>query len=57
MWLWVFAILEIGGLDDLKETLGGGDEDDFFAELAERLRVAMPQHTAIGRLRGAGSGS
>jgi len=47
-----FAILEIGGLDDLKETLGSGDDDDFFAELAERLRLAMPQHTAIGRLRG-----
>jgi diguanylate cyclase (GGDEF)-like protein len=47
-----FAIIEIGGLDELKETLGGGDDDDFFAEIAERLRAAMPRHTAIGRLRG-----
>jgi diguanylate cyclase (GGDEF)-like protein len=46
-----FAIIEIGGLDELKETLGG-DDDDFFAEIAERLRAAMPRHTAIGRLRG-----
>jgi diguanylate cyclase (GGDEF)-like protein len=47
-----FAIIEIGGLDELKETLGSGDDDDFFAEIAERLRAAMPRHTAIGRLRG-----
>jgi diguanylate cyclase (GGDEF)-like protein len=47
-----FAIIEIGGLDELKETLGGRDDDDFFAEIAERLRAAMPRHTAIGRLRG-----
>jgi len=35
----------------LKETLGSGDDDDFLAEIAERLRAAMPQHAAIGRLR------
>src|SRR5262249_37823340 len=46
-----FAVIEIGGLDELKETLGSGDDDDFFAEIAERLRAAMPRHTAIGQLR------
>jgi len=46
-----FAVIEIGGFDDWKETLGSGDDDDFFAEIAERLRAAMPRHAAIGRLR------
>ena len=46
-----FAIIEIGGFDQLKETLGSGDDDDFLAEIAERLRAAMPRHAAIGRLR------
>jgi predicted signal transduction protein with EAL and GGDEF domain len=32
--------------------LGSGDDDDFVAEIAERLRAAMPRHAAIGRLRG-----
>src|SRR5262245_2943786 len=46
-----FAVIEVGGFDDWKETLGSGDDDDFFAEIAERLRAAMPRHAAIGRLR------
>ena len=46
-----FAVIEIGGLDDVKDALGSGDDDDFVAEIAERLRAAMPRHAAIGRLR------
>jgi diguanylate cyclase (GGDEF)-like protein len=46
-----FAIIEIAGLEELKDTLGSGDDDDFLAEIAARLRAAMPRHTAVGRLR------
>jgi len=45
------ALIELGGFEQLKEATGSGEEDEFFAEIAERLRVAVPNR-AIGRLQG-----
>ena len=46
------AFIEFGGLEQLKDMLGSGDDDEFFVEIAERLRIALPSRVAIGRLQG-----
>src|SRR5262245_19969427 len=45
------ALIELGGVEQLKDATGSGEEDEFFVEIAERLRVAVPNR-AIGRLQG-----
>src|SRR5262245_58439580 len=47
-----FALIEFGGLEQLKDVLGSGEDDEFFVEIAERLRTALPGRVAIGRLQG-----
>jgi diguanylate cyclase (GGDEF)-like protein len=46
-----FALLDFGGVDDMKDAIGGGEEDGVLIEVANRLRDAMPG-TALGRVRG-----
>jgi diguanylate cyclase (GGDEF)-like protein len=47
-----FALLDFGGVDDMKDAIGGGEEDGVLIEVANRLRDAMPEGTALGRVRG-----
>jgi len=47
-----FALLDFGGIDDMKDAIGGGEEDGVLIEIANRLRDSMPEGTSIGRLRG-----
>jgi diguanylate cyclase (GGDEF)-like protein len=46
------ALIEFGDLEQLKDALGSGEDDEFFVEIAERLRAALPSRVAIGRLQG-----
>jgi diguanylate cyclase (GGDEF)-like protein len=46
------ALIEFGGFEQLKDAIGSGEEDEFFVELAERLRAAVPNRAALGRLQG-----
>ena len=47
-----FALLDFGGLDDMKEAIGAAEENGVLIEIAHRLRDAMPEGAAVGRLRG-----
>jgi diguanylate cyclase (GGDEF)-like protein len=47
-----YAVFEFGGIDDLKDAIGGGEEDRFLIAIAERLRATLPEGTGIGRLSG-----
>ncbi len=48
-----FALVEFGGFDEMRDTLGnGGDEDSLLVEIADRLKTAVPKRTVVGRLRG-----
>src|SRR5262245_43416740 len=47
-----FALIEFGGFEQLKDATGSGEEDEFFVEIAERLRAAVPKRASIGRLQG-----
>lgn len=46
------ALIELGGFEQLKDAIGSGEDDEFFVEIAERLRAAVPNRAAIGRLQG-----
>ena len=46
------ALVEFGDLEHLKDALGSGEDDEFFVEIAERLRAALPSRVVIGRLQG-----
>jgi diguanylate cyclase (GGDEF)-like protein len=46
------ALIEFGGFEQLKDAIGSGEDDEFFVEIAERLRAAVPDRAAIGRLQG-----
>jgi diguanylate cyclase (GGDEF)-like protein len=47
-----FALIDLGGFDELKDAVGDGGEDEILVEIANRLRATMPEGTIIARLRG-----
>src|SRR5258708_39870048 len=46
-----FAILDLDGFRDAKDAVGEAGGDEVLAEVANRLRQAMPPDIVIGRLR------
>ncbi|MCC6891160.1 MAG: bifunctional diguanylate cyclase/phosphodiesterase [Hyphomicrobiales bacterium] len=46
------ALLDLGGLDEMKEAAGDAGEDAIAAEIAERLRREVPEGGHVARLRG-----
>jgi diguanylate cyclase (GGDEF)-like protein len=46
------ALVDLGGFDDMKDALGNAEENGVLVEVANRLRDALPDGTAIGRLGG-----
>jgi GGDEF domain-containing protein len=47
-----FALIDLGGFDDMKETVGESGEDELLVEIAGRLRNVVPKQAMIARLRG-----
>jgi diguanylate cyclase (GGDEF)-like protein len=47
-----FGLLDFGGIDDMKDAIGGGEEDGALIEIANRLREMLPAGAVVGRLRG-----
>jgi diguanylate cyclase (GGDEF)-like protein len=47
-----FALIDLGGFDDMKDAVGDGGEDEVLIEIANRLRATMPEGALIARLRG-----
>jgi diguanylate cyclase (GGDEF)-like protein len=47
-----FALLDFGGIDDMKEAIGFAEENGVLVEIAHRLRDALPKETSVGRVRG-----
>src|SRR5206468_11062255 len=47
-----FALIDLGGFDDMKDALGNAEENGVLVEVANRLRDVLSEGTVIGRLRG-----
>jgi diguanylate cyclase (GGDEF)-like protein len=47
-----FALIDLGGFDDMKNAVGESGEDEVLIEIAGRLRQAIPPGALIARLRG-----
>src|SRR5262245_28305997 len=47
-----FALIDLGGFDDMKDAVGEGSEDEVLNEIADRLRHEMPAGVLVARLRG-----
>jgi diguanylate cyclase (GGDEF)-like protein len=48
-----FALIDLDGFDDLKDTVGDASGDEALVEIANRLRLAMPPDVVVGRLANA----
>jgi len=48
-----FALIDLDGFDDLKDTVGDASGDEALVEIANRLRLAMPPGVVVGRLANA----
>ena len=46
------ALIDLGGLDEMKEAIGDAGEDEVLTEIANRLRHDVPDGVMIARLRG-----
>ena len=46
------ALLDLGGFDDLKDTVGEAGEDELLNEIADRLRSDVPDGALVARMRG-----
>ena len=46
------ALIDLGGLDEMKEAIGDAGEDEVLTEIANRLRRDAPDGVMIARLRG-----
>jgi diguanylate cyclase (GGDEF)-like protein len=46
----IFALLEIGGLDDVKENVGVSGRNELIVAVAKRLRDALPEGAFCGRV-------
>ena len=46
------ALLDLGGFDDLKDTVGEAGEDELLNEIADRLSSDLPDGALVARMRG-----
>jgi diguanylate cyclase (GGDEF)-like protein len=48
----VVALIDLGGFEDMKESIGDSGEDEILTEIAIRLRRDVPQGVRVARVRG-----
>ena len=48
----VIALIDLGGFEEMKESIGDAAEDEVLTEIAIRLRRDVPQGVQIARVRG-----
>jgi diguanylate cyclase (GGDEF)-like protein len=48
----VVALIDLGGFEDMKESIGDSGEDEVLTEIAIRLRRDVPEGVRVARVRG-----